>query len=390
MRNVPFISRSAVLGLLAAASGCGAVVPADAGAPADGGAPAADGGASACSVFVACRPGTAFGGGRITTVADDVSRVTTSVDASDRELVAVSDARGTTRVWRATDGGFELLGERLPLVALAAVASLGDTPLVLDRGDASRAPRLYQWSCPDGWTTHSALPLPGDSEPHVFAEGDALLLGATTSSSQAQVFRWVAGAWQPLGGPGLLARLSTMALGRDGQPVAAGLSADGRVTVRRWDGSGWTTLGQLSDVGLWSSEPQVAVTPQGDVVVAWVDRAAVQLARFDGMGWAASAVSGPGAGPLVVRLGLGGDGAPWVAWSEYLVMHDFRVEVARWTGAAWTPVLSALRAGPSGEALVSSLRVVNDSPVVWWRESDVPVGGATQVAARWSSGGCGS
>lgn len=356
--------------------------------PSDAGTSSEDAGTDAgCSAFVACRAETAFSGGRITTLADDVARVVASPDRAGGELVAVSSASGSTQLWRSADGGFEQLGAPLALVALSAVAVTSDAPLVLDDGDSIHAPRLFRWSCADGWTAHSELPLAAGTASRLFAQGDELLLGGTSPSHAVQVFRWTSAGWQELGGSAL-ERLSTMALGLDGQPLAAGRVAGGRVDVQRWDGAAWTSLGALPVARAFSPEPQVLVDSQGDVVVAWADRTEVQVARFDGVSWSTSAVTSPGDGPLVVRLALGPDGAPWVAWSAYFVMHDFRVQVARWNGTGWSTVLSGLRAGSSGEAIVASLRVENDTPVVWWHEADLP-SGVRRAAERWSSRGCG-
>lgn len=87
--------------------------------------------------------------------------------------------------------------------------------------------------------------------------------------------RWTGTRWEPLGGAVSTAFASAPALALDpaGHPVLAWVeerAGVGQVRLARWTGAAWRDLGVLNvDARRDARSPSVAVTPSGQVVLAW-------------------------------------------------------------------------------------------------------------------------
>jgi hypothetical protein len=160
------------------------------------------------------------------------------------------------------------------------------------------------------------------------------------------------------------------------------------IYLRRWDGSGWLEIdgsasgAGVSQIGGTSMQPQVAVTPSDEPVVAWLEDTGpsgweIYARRFDGVDWRQYDDSGQADGlskssttAWNPSLAVRNDGYPCVSWSDSEVGADVRVRC--WNGTAWLALGPSADAGgispTSSEAFNSALAVDNQGRVwVSWR-----------------------
>lgn len=159
-------------------------------------------------------------------------------------------------------------------------------------------------------------------------------------------------AWQPLGEALNLDATSTteaptLVVDRAGQPLAAWVE-NGRVVVRRWDGSAWQTLGPGPAGATALGRAALAIDDQDRPVVAWTEaRTAnlngptqVQARRWDGSAWTAlgpspldSTDATDGRDPALLTV----TGAVHIAWAERTGSEGGeRIVVQQWSGSQWT------------------------------------------------------
>jgi len=168
----------------------------------------------------------------------------------------------------------------------------------------------------------------------------------------------------------------------DGRPVVAwadqgsGFDPVGRVRVRRWTGTTWTTFPDPTDEsGFIAFPPALALTPNDRPVVAWTERsmgedepARLNVRRWNGTVWqrlgGANLNLQPGCDASEPALGVDGVGNPVVAWTEQVTcmptspLPERRILVKRWTGSDWellgaeglpeTAYAAQVAAGPNG------------------------------------------
>lgn len=195
-------------------------------------------------------------------------------------------------------------------------------------------------------------------------------------------------------------------------------SGDVEIYVRRWNGSSWVELGAGSASGGGisnndgdSHNPSLVIGPDGAPAVAWEDNSSgnyeIYLRRWDGATWVelgAGSASGGGisnndGGSSNPSLAIGPDGMPAVAWdslSEDTITHhytrlwkgvnwvgpdrNYEIYVRRWNGAAWVEIGagSASSGGISdnnGESRYPSLAIGPDGvPVVAWDDNSAWAG----------------
>lgn len=120
------------------------------------------------------------------------------------------------------------------------------------------------------------------------------------------------------------------------------------IRVSRWTGEAWQPVGSdsLSELSRGAlGRPQLALTSGGGVWLAWAsggDTPAIHLARFDGHDW--TAVSTPpsarGASASEVRIVVTPDGQPILAWVQKDAKENVQLEVAEWSGSDWVQRVS--------------------------------------------------
>ena len=127
-----------------------------------------------------------------------------------------------------------------------------------------------------------------------------------------------------------------------------------------------------------STEPALAVAPDGRAVAAWVgpDRAVWAASRDPATAWQpAVRISGPGpARGVAVAIGELGDAA--VSWFERAPMVALRARNGSWSLAE--AVAPAAPLPPGGRAAVA-IAPLGDAVAVAWRESPVPL----ELKAAW-------
>lgn len=130
-----------------------------------------------------------------------------------------------------------------------------------------------------------------------------------------------------------------MVLGPDGAPyIAYGDSTGNRPSLWRYNGSAWGLVGGKATVAGASSRPSLAFAPDGSPHVVFCDGAnggRLSVAKYDGAKW--TTVGAPGfatdSGRFCPVLAVAPDGA------DYVAFHDAglggRTTVMRFTGASW-------------------------------------------------------
>ena len=195
--------------------------------------------------------------------------------------------------------------------------------------------------------------------------------------------------WQPLGPDGANWPCEE-SFGRDGfvvdpsgAPLIAfrGSSLDYRLTVRRWSGSSWFTVG---DAGFTNalSDPCLATDDLGNPFVAYMDQengGRISVRQWIGGGW--EFVGVPGftiAGAVPSGLEVDAQGRPVVLFVDNT--QGERLSVWHWTGMIWEPI------GQQGFSLgrVGDLDLALDGsgdPVVAYRDD---ANGKRTTVQRWN------
>lgn len=191
----------------------------------------------------------------------------------------------------------------------------------------------------------------------VLPNGELIAGVRATTTPGAAVLRWDGTAWSLVGG-GVSGAVYDLAVHPNGDLFAAGsLSVAGGTAVSgiaRWDGASWSALG----AGLGGPVPPVAyalvVRPDGSLVVGGQfltagGAAAPSIARWDGAAWS----------PLGTGMSLAVQALANLPDGDLVAGGDFSLaggvpanRVARWDGASWSTFGSGL--GQGGVQAISS------------------------------------
>lgn len=241
---------------------------------------------------------------------------------------------------------------------------------------------------PEGRSGRPSLALEADGRPLVaWQECADLWSGCGIAVMRYDGRRWLFLGDAPLrADPNGLAFSAAVAVDPQGRPLVAwdeANAAGSDVYVARFEGETWRQLGEgLSlDPTLLVGSPALALTPDGDPVVAWSEggdafdpevASWVYVKRFRDGRWELL-----GDGSLNVdadrrtgfpTLAVDGDGRPVVAWSER-VSGTTRLFVKRWSGDAWQLLGGPLYADSHRGVQMSSLGIdPANRPVVAWDE----------------------
>ncbi|HLP86205.1 MAG TPA: hypothetical protein VK157_17765 [Phycisphaerales bacterium] len=235
----------------------------------------------------------------------------------------------------------------------------------------------------------SGLPGGTVSELVVMPNGDLIAGGDFTAAAGAAanfIARWDGTAWSPLG-TGVDNQVRALAVMPNGDLVVGGLfiNAGGRTANRiaRWDGATWSTLG----TGMNGSVMTLAVLPSGDLLAGgsfWTanDQPANRIASWNGTRWSPLGSGVGGASfPVIHSIAVlpGGDvivgGIFGTAGSTSANL------IARWNGTDW----SALGSGLSTliPCSVDTLTVLPDGSVAVGGQFSTAGGRAMGNIARW-------
>jgi len=178
--------------------------------------------------------------------------------------------------------------------------------------------------------------------------------------------------------------------------------SNNQIYLRRWDGSSWVEVGSgsatgggLSNNATPSGDPAIALGSDGKPIVSWYDGAGderqIYLRRWDGSSWVevgAGSASGGGISNNSTHstnpsIALGPDGNPLVAWQDY-DGSDHEIYMRRWDGARWVDVgKSGAQGGGvsnnAGNSYTPGIAAGTDpkSVIVWANSQGRP--GATQI-----------
>ncbi len=203
----------------------------------------------------------------------------------------------------------------------------------------------------------------------------------------------------------------SLAVDPSGMPYVAwadNSSGNVEIYVRRWNGTAWVEVGAGSASGGGishsegeSSEPSMAIAPDGTPYVAWQDGdiwgREIFIRRWNGTEWeevGAGSASGGGISQTddsvsnSPSLAIASNGTPYVAWYEWISSEDDEVYVRRWNGTAWVEVGTGSASGGgisnnNGWSGEPSLAIAPDGkPAVAW--PDDSSGNDEIYLLRWS------
>lgn len=207
-----------------------------------------------------------------------------------------------------------------------------------------------------------------DGTVHAIAvDGTDVYVGGTFTTAggepASRIARWDGTRWWPLG-PGLNGAVQSITIHGGQVYVGGSFSAAGEVTLQgigRWDGSGWSPIGG----GLAAGFRIRAIAVHGGRIYAGGNFIVIQpggtlirsLAVWDGEQWSAV---GSGVNMEVNALAVYG-GSLMVGGRFTMAGNAPANRIARWDGAAWSPLNSGLEGGVL--AAVNSL-VVHDGALI--------------------------
>ena len=300
-------------------------------------------------------------------------------------LIAVlASACGTYRFQHGPD-------EREELVTCPPCA----LPEVCDESRHVCGTATLTWEELDGSATGGGVSGTGATDVAVAVTADGNPVVAWTVAGDIFASRWTGATWEELG-----TGVSSSAAGSEEPSLA--IDGLGRVLIawtegndiakdiylRRWDGSAWLEIDSsasgagVSQIGGTSMQPQLAVTPSDEPVVAWLENTGatgweIYARRFDGVDWREYADSSQADGlskssttAWNPSLAVRDNGYPCVAWSDSEIGVDMRMRC--WNGTAWLALGSSADAGgisPTTSQAFNSSLAVDSLGRVWvsWR-----------------------
>lgn len=247
--------------------------------------------------------------------------------------------------------------------------------------------------------------------PALTSTGDwtAILAWQDDSSGNNEIYvkRWNGSAWIEVGGASATgggvsnnsgaSQVPSLAVGPGGMPVIAWAddsSLNWEIYVRRWDGTAWTELGAgsasgrgISNTSGLSTNPSVAIGPDGMPVVAWEDSSdgdpQIYVRRWNGSAWvemgsgsaSGRGISGNGWANSYPSLAINRAGVTIMAWEWWVPWTDTsEVYVRRWDGFAWVEMEAGSATHPAGGISKSgygeypSVAITGDGrPMVAWQ-----------------------
>jgi Bacterial Ig domain len=203
--------------------------------------------------------------------------------------------------------------------------------------------------------------------------------------------------------PGSSNNERAMVLDRHGNPMTVSIGANQNVIVNRWTGLVWAALGTRLNItdGQSIYFASIAIDSSDHPVVAWVEngtRAAnLYVKRWDGTTWVQLGGGSLNINPdrdvrgreSSVSLAVGPDGNPTVAWVESeTVTFDNLIYIKRWNGTAWQPLGNApLNVNITEDASDLSLALeASGNPVVAWIEPSNSRRFFSVHVKRWNNG----
>jgi hypothetical protein len=173
-----------------------------------------------------------------------------------------------------------------PAMATTATIDVSDSIADLDAETFAGATWDYQLPL---WQRPGSSPGASVMEPLVATGPDGALFVARIEDGELVVDGFDGSAWLALDGLGAT-DAADVALGADGtgRPIVAWSSTDSAqngIAVQRWNGSGWQSLGDLSDAGAGTGL-ELAFDADDEPVLAWATPArVVHVERFTGSDW---------------------------------------------------------------------------------------------------------
>ena len=287
-----------------------------------------------------------------------------------------------------------------------------------------RANRIAKWNA-SGWspvngatlgigpnnqsdTSHARVVIVSDIGPD-----PALVVGGTFSTSGglevSNLALWNAQGWLPIptdGGAALIGVVNTFSVFDDGSGPALYAAGDFRSSVSqpldrvaRWNGSAWTPLAGPGDTGLNGPAHASIVFDDGSGSALYVGGSFSQaagvtvngIARWNGAAW--SPLFGPGAPGVGGTTGVkamaeyndGTGAALYVGGSFNTAGGELVNSIARWDGFEWSPLNGTSAVGTSGS--VAAITVFDDGngPALYVAGNFGSAGGiSANKIARWN------
>jgi hypothetical protein len=186
---------------------------------------------------------------------------------------------------------------------------------------------------------YTSLAFNGSGTPYV-AYQDA----STTPTNKATVMKFDGTNWVTVGGAGFsgaAAVYTSLAVNNSGTPYVAYQDASttpiNKATVMKFDGTNWVPVGGAGFSGAAAAYTSLAFNSSGTPYVAYQDASStpankVTVMKFDGTAWVTVGTAGFSAGAATyVSLAVDGSGTPYVAYQDGAA----KVTIMKFDGTAW-------------------------------------------------------
>jgi hypothetical protein len=204
-----------------------------------------------------------------------------------------------------------------------------------------------------------------------YAYGQYTQIATNTYIYKASVRRWDGTHWQQVGeeafSDGQVAYLQ-IAAAPDATPyvVYKDYSIAGKLTVKKFNGSSWVTVGAPVSAG-GAANSYIAVDTAGTPYVAYSDSLfakKITVKKWDGTAWQTVGTAGFGPQPMRdLKFRLGSDGLPYVL-AQYNVNGNYVNELFHFTGTLWSSLGVAGQCQMSGDKTADLAIAAGDIPYV--------------------------
>lgn len=211
-----------------------------------------------------------------------------------------------------------------------------------------------------GFGQHISLAIDGSSTPYVvFADA--------THSNKATVMKYNGSSWVNVGSAGFSAgeaggtipRSMSIAIDGSGTPYAAyeDWANSHKVTVMKYNGSSWVTVGSAGISVGWASWISLAIDGSGTPYLVFDDDGIggkASVLKYNGSSWVNVGIAGCSAGSVdYTSIAIDGSGTPYIAYLDHFYNKSI---VMKYNGSSWVNVGSSCGLDSSG---ITSIAIDN-------------------------------
>lgn len=180
---------------------------------------------------------------------------------------------------------------------------------------------------------------------------------SSSSSASPVCTQQLSNIWTTLGKPGFVNLKDQsyqadqkLAYAPDGTAYVAFKDTSDMLTVMKYDGSQWTTVGSKSFSREAATYVNLAIGPNGTPYVSYATtgpQSRAKALKFDGQDWVQVGASLGSNSVVRTSLAIAPDGAPYLQYQEINQAFQYSASIARFNGTKWVLLPDSMNSSPN-------------------------------------------